>query len=423
MEQKLSRKDKVKLTLVKKAIVGTLTNAEAAVKLKVGVREIQKLKKKVLESGDAAIIHGNRGRSPKNATEDALKIKIIRLKKSKAYQDANFTYFRELLAEREDITIGYRTLHDLLNDAGIQSNKKHRPGGKRYRRRNARLRFGDLLQTDGTPFDWFGTGVKEALLAFLDDATGEIVGLYFCRNECLMGYYEAFRQVLVNHGIPNEIYADHSSNFFVNKATENWTIDEQLAGKCLEKTQFGRVAEILGVNLIPAGSPQAKGKIEKLWDTLQGRLPIWLDLNGITTIEAANKAVPQIIAWFNKRFGHEAADKEMSAFSPLPKDYDLDTLLAVKYERKTDACGCFSFQNITFQIESPKPIARKEVIFLFSEKIGFKVLYEKRCYPVTLLDSDEREGHSHLPEVTRKLLELTLLQNTKNTTKYKKTTN
>jgi transposase len=419
MKTTMSHKEAGRLRVIEGALAGKYTNRQAALKLGVSVRQIQKLKKKVREQGDAGIIHGNSGRSPKNATDEALKERIVALQKTPRYRKINFTYFKELLAEQENIEIGYRTLHDLLNANGIQSCKKHRPGGKRYRRRECRARFGELLQTDATPYDWFGIGERVNAHGFLDDATGDLVGLYFCENECQQGYNEAFRQVLVVYGIPDAIYADRTSNFFVNKKNEeNWTPEEQLAGKILDKTQFGRIAEKLGVTLIPAGSPQAKGKIEKLWDTLQGRLPTWLELHDIHTIEQANEAAPQIMAWFNDRFGHAPRDTKTTSFSPLPKNYNLDILLSCKHERKTDNCGCFSYQNIMFQVESKKPIVRKQIVFLFSEKIGFKVLYEKHLYPVKLLDYDERDGLDRLPKVTQRLLYAAFFRSTKDPSRY-----
>jgi hypothetical protein len=110
--------------------------------------------------------------------------------------------------------------------------------------RERRAKFGELVQTDATPYDWFGTGVHYALHGFQDDATGEILGLYLCEYECLQGYFEAFRPVLTGYGVPEALYADRIGIYFVNtKKVENWTIEEQLAGKTLDKTQFGSIAE------------------------------------------------------------------------------------------------------------------------------------------------------------------------------------
>jgi hypothetical protein len=147
--------------------------------------------------------------------------------------------------------------------------------------RERRAKVGELLQTDVTPFDWFTLGVSYALHGFQDDATGDIPGLYLCEHECLQGYFEAFRAVLHGYGVPEALYVDRIGIYFVNtKKPENRSIEEQLAGKTLDKTQFGLIAETLGCCLISTGSPQARGRIERLWETLQSRLPVWFALNG-----------------------------------------------------------------------------------------------------------------------------------------------
>jgi hypothetical protein len=199
---------------------------------------------------------------------------------------------------------------------------------------------------------------------------GDIPGLYLCEHECLQGYFEAFRAVLTEYGVPEALYAGRIGIYFVNtKKAENWTIEEQLAGKTLNKTRFGFIAETLGCALIPAGSPQAKGRIERLWETLQSRLPVRFALNGIAAAEQANAALPRFIREFNRRFHREPACRDRTAFVPLPADFDLDTLLAAKYRRKTDNCGCFSFQNYTFQVDSPKPPAKEALIYSIENKL------------------------------------------------------
>jgi transposase len=414
MKYMMSERELAKLAVVQGCLDGKYTVAEAGRKLGLCKRRVQKLKKAVREQGAGAVIHGNSGRHPANYTEESLRAKIVKLKGEAVYKESSFAYFRELLEEREDIRISYSALCGILKGAGIESNRKHRPTGKHFSRRERRALFGSLLQTDASSFDWFGTGQYYALHGFIDDATGKICGLYFCENECLQGYYEAFRQVLTAYGIPDELYADRSGVFFVNtKKSENWTLEERLAGKVLDKTQFGLVAETLGVTLIPAGTPQAKGRIERLWGTLQQRLPIWLALRGIDGPEAANAAMGSFMAEYNRKFAVPPRDASTTDFSPLPEKYDLNTLLAVKHERKTDACGCFSFQNYNFQIESKIPIARKRIVFLFSEKIGFMACYKKQYFSVTLLAFAGKTRVDNLPDVTKRLLAKYFLSDTR----------
>jgi hypothetical protein len=158
------------------------------------------------------------------------------------------------------------------------------------------------------------------------------------------------------------LYADRSGIFFVNtKKQENWAITEQLAGKTLDKTQFAAIAENrLGITRIPAYTPKAKERIERLWGTLQGRLPVWLRLEGVSDIDAANAALPRFIEAYHVQFSIDSANAE-SAFVPLASGDDLDILLSVHHKRITDNCGCFSFQHLLFQVDSDRPPAKKKI--------------------------------------------------------------
>jgi transposase len=196
MKYLMGDKERARLTLIKGAIDGVYTVGYVAKVLGIKTRRVKSLKKAVRQQGDEAVIHGNSRRHPKNYTDEKIQERIILLKKNSDYFDTNFTYFRELLEERENIKIGYTALSKILRNAGIISKKTHSNGGKKCKRRKRRSQFGELLQADATPFDWFGTGVRLALHGFIDDATGRLVGLYMCQNEYLQGYLETLRQTL-----------------------------------------------------------------------------------------------------------------------------------------------------------------------------------------------------------------------------------
>jgi transposase len=406
MKYIMSKEDLGKLALIEGAVEGKYTVLEVARRLNLSARRVKQLKKAYREQGETAVIHGNSGRHPANYTDEELRSKIITLKKSVIYNETNFTHFKELLAEHENIQISYTAVSGILKDAGITSKKKHRTEGKRYRRRKRREAFGEMLQADATSYDWFGDGKRYALHGFIDDATGKITGLCFCHNECLMGYLEVLRQTLTNYGIPGELYADKAGIFFVNtKKQENWTAEELLAGKPLDKTQFGCIVEErLGITMISAHTPQAKGRIERLWGTLQDRLTAWLKMQGVTDIEKANCELLRYIADFNKRFAVQPQTEE-SAFVPLDVSNDLDKLLAVRHQRTTDNCGCFSFQNFIFQIDSKKPLAKKKIQFLFSQKIGFLAMHGNEYYPVSFFGLKNNCRISHIPDVIKILIQ------------------
>ena len=284
-----------RLHVINCALEGRLTVSQAANALGLSERRIKQLKKEVKERGVQSIIHGNRGRKPVHTIDSKLAQRIVELKNSYAYQEANFLHFQELLEEYEGIKISYSALYDILRKANIKSPKKHRKT-KKHHRRKRKASAGMMLQADGTPHDWFGIGKKYALHGFIDDATGSITGLYMCENECLLGYLEVTRQTLKNFGIPLSLYPDKYSVFFPNPTKKyDLTIDEQLRGVTKAVTQFGRIMDELGIEMFPASSPQAKGRIERLWETLQSRLVTEFRIHNITTIEQANKFLPGYI--------------------------------------------------------------------------------------------------------------------------------
>ena len=269
-----------------------------------------------------------------------------------------------------------------------------------------------MLQADGTPFDWFENGEKYSLHGFIDDATGKITGLYMCKNECLLGYLEILRQTLENYGIPISLYPDKYSVFFPpKKVNDHVTIEEQLNGRDKGITQFGRIVEELGIEMFPASSPQAKGRIERLWETLQSRLVTEFRINKITTIDKANEFLPNYIIKYNSKFSVEASSKK-SLFLKLPKRYNLDELLCVKYERTIDNAGVFSINNSKFQILDKSLPPKTKVQIYLSQKIGLRVKSNNKIYdvkPLELISKDQIDNeslnvHQWLPDVVINLI-------------------
>ena len=294
---------------------------------------------------------------------------------------------------------------------GIKSPKKHRKT-KLHHRRKRKEAEGMMLQADGTPFDWFENGEKYSLHGFIDDATGKITGLYMCKNECLLGYLEVLRQTLENYGIPISLYPDKYSVFFPpKKVNDHITIEEQLNGRNKGITQFGRIVEELGIEMFPASSPQAKGRIERLWDTLQSRLVTEFRINKITTIDKANEFLPNYIIKYNSKFSVEASSKK-SLFLKLPKRYNLDELLCVKYERTIDNAGVFSINNSKFQISDKSLLPKTKVQIYLSQKIGLRVKSNNKIYdvkPLELISKDQIDNeslnvHQWLPDVVINLI-------------------
>ncbi len=407
----LKQKDLKRATLIEACINGQCTVKQVATALGLSERRVKQIKKEVKENGVKSIQHGNRGRKPKNTISDETRKTILNLRSTYQYELSNFKHFQELLKERENIDISYSALYNILHKAGFKSPKKHRKS-KLHHRRKRKESEGMMLQADGTPFDWFGTGEKYSLHGFIDDATGKITGLYMCKNECLLGYLEVLRQTLENYGIPISLYPDKYSVFFPpKKVNDHLTIEEQLNGRQKGITQFGRIVEELGIEMFPANSPQAKGRIERLWETLQSRLVTEFRINNITSIEKANDFLIQYINIYNSKFAIQASNSK-SVFLKLPKKYNLDELLCVRFERTIDNAGVFSIKNSKFQILDKNLPPKTKISVYLSKKVGMFVKINNKVYDVLPLeliskdkiDTNSLDYHQWLPDVVINLI-------------------
>lgn len=237
---RLTKKEITKLRVINQTIDAVITIKEAAELLNLSERQVIRLKKGVLEKGPAFIIHKNRGRKPGHAIPDDIQKRIVDLKNTK-YQEANFTHFQELLEKHEGICISYSTVYRVLSQAGFVSPKKHRKR-KVHHRRKRKPQEGMLVQIDASPHSWIIGGDVFSLHGAIDDATGKILALFFAKNECLEGYFQTMRQVINHHGIPMSLYCDRHT-IFVSPNGSKLTIDEQLQGKQVKLTQFGRAMD------------------------------------------------------------------------------------------------------------------------------------------------------------------------------------
>lgn len=331
----------------------SFTNAEAAEAMGLSKRQVIRLKGEYKKRGIDALVHKNIGRTPAHAFSEEERQKIIDLKNSKLFQKANFCHFREILArEKYNIHISYSSLHSILTSAGIKSPKTRRQI-KKHRRRKRKVREGIMLQIDASPFDWLNDGQQYLIHGAIDDATGKVVALYMCKNECLQGYFEVMRSVITENGIPISLYADRHA-IFISPKDGKLTIEEQLEGVVVNDTQFARAIKQLGITLIKARSPQAKGRVERLWETLQSRLPIEFAMADITTIDSANAFLAGYINEYNTQFAVKAEESE-KAYRELSPAINLDNILCTIEKRKFDNGGIFSFYNRTFKIVADKP--------------------------------------------------------------------
>ena len=365
---------------------GMISREKAAEAMELSTRQVTRLSKRMEAEGEKALIHKNTGRKPFHAITTAQKEKILEIRRNEVQKNCNITHFQEILERKYKIKISYSPLYEILNEAGIKSPKKHKKTVK-HRRRKRKASAGELLQIDATPYDWFGTGEAYALHGAIDDATGELTGLYIEENECLNGYFEVMKHTVSEFGVPLSMYSDKHTIF-----RSPLTVKKEEAGEEANLTQFGRALDELGINIIHAHSPQAKGKIERAWETLQSRLPVELQLAGITTMEEANKwLAEEYIPMFNGRFGVKAESEPI--FVPLTQDVDLDTIFCVKEERKTDNAGSFSFNRRLFKVlDEGYPLipAKATIEVLVSVKNAIKVRYKGRVYDTVLQEKPVR---------------------------------
>lgn len=363
---------------------GKISIAEASILLGLSERQIKRLRKGVTEKGEEAVKHGNTGKSPSTAIKGEERERIIELYKSK-YYGSNFEHFTEMLEVNESISIGVTTIKRFLKASDIQSPKKKRKP-KKHARRKRREHEGALVQTDATPHDFFGTGEKYCLHGAVDDATGKIVGLHMTKHECLEGYLNIFEQMIGNFGIPASIYADRHT-IFSSTAANKLTLEDELAGKQANDTQLGRAMRELGITLIRARSPQAKGRIERLWATLQDRLVIEFRIHGVTDINAANQYLQTFIPRYNQRFAVEAVETQ-SMF--MPNTFDLINILCVREKRKLDNGSAFSYYGKYFVVIGGIPPG-VSIEVIAHRKLGIFALYKGQRYDVYRIDKPKRQ--------------------------------
>jgi len=359
-----------------------------------------RLRKQYEIYGTKVFEHGNSGHIPKNKIDTKLRQRIACIYSSQ-YSDVNFSYFQKCLKEFEGISIGLSTLRNIMNEYGLKSPEARKIKKKKivHRPRLRRDCEGDLLQIDGTPFAWFykfGDDKRYCLSGGIDDATGKITGLYFTENECLYGYLEVLRQTCNSYGVPREIYSDRAAIFCFTPRGKNMAQWEKLEVMHEKRTQWQRICEELHIHQVLAWSPEAKGRVERMWRTIQGQLPIWLYKNNVKTIDEANKVIAQYIKAFNKNYAVEAADDDNFYIDPPA---DLNDILCAQFPRRADGRACITFQGTTFFAPDAPDFSRRDVLLCINES-GLYVKYMDRYYPLVPTENFVRQVYGeNMPQV------------------------
>ena len=333
-----------------KVVVGIeakeLSIAEGAALLRLSERQVWRLLGAYRAEGLRGLVHKNRERNPVHRIPDAVRKQVVELALG-AYDGANDCHITDLLRERQGLAVSRPTVRRILRGAGIRSPRRHR-SPKHRSRRERYPEEGMLLQVDGSYHDWLeGRGPSLSLVGAIDDATGKIAAAVFREREDTQGYFLLVQGILQRHGIPLALYSDRHS-IFQRAPQEPETLEEQLAGE-RRPTQLGEALKTLGIELILARSPQAKGRIERLWGTLQSRLPIELRLAGVTNAEEGNRFLMEYLPRFNQEFSVPPA-QEGSAYRRVDQDLDLAGVLCFKYYRTAAGDNTVTLGKDTYQL-------------------------------------------------------------------------
>lgn len=367
----LRMKEELKYLTIKKLVETNGNKKRASIKLNCTLRHIDRMIAGYKEKGKEYFVHGNRGRIPPTALSTELKDEIEQLYLSK-YYDCTYTSFTEFLADRENIFVSIDEVRVLLRDKYILSPRSHKSTRKRLRKqlldeqkraktklekeriqsnivavedahpRQPRCQyFGEEIQMDACIHLWFGN-IKTALHAAIDDATGNLVGLYFDKQETLNGYYNITKQILIRYGIPYKFKTDKRTVFEYKRKGSSLLEEDTF-------TQFAYACSQLGIQLETSSVPEFKPRIERVFQTLQQRLPQELRLANISTIEQANEFLKQYINKFNKQFAL-CIDNNKSVFEKQPDEQKIDLILAVLTKRIIDKGHSISYNNKYYRL-------------------------------------------------------------------------
>jgi len=327
-ELRVSQREVHRMHVVRLTIEGRETVGRGAKLLGISVRQMKRLRRKMKERGDEGLLHGNRGKAPSNKTSSEKVKQVVQLARGR-YQGLNDSHLTEKLKEKEKIALSRASVRTILRQAGMAAVRKR--GVKRhYKRRERKAQEGALLLWDGSPHRWLGKEPGEwSLVAVVDDATGALLSGVFAEEEDAQSYLTCLRQIVLEKGIPLALYMDRHGIFRRND--DHWSLEEQLAGE-QTPTQVGQALRGLGIRPIFALSPQAKGRVERLFNTLQDRLVQELRLVGINSPEDATRFLNGPFKTdFNARFAKPARETQ-AAWRPLPKGVDVERICSFGYQ-------------------------------------------------------------------------------------------
>jgi len=386
----LSQKEIARYGVIENTIEGYLKADLAAEELCLSKRQVFRLKRKLKEEGIEGLIHGNRRRASPRRIPDPVRDTIDYLYQEK-YTGFNISHFTEMLEERERIFICRETVRGILLQKGSYEKKKKYPKHRSFR--EPMSKEGMMLQFDTSDHDWLeGRGPKIKLIGGIDDATKEVPYALFALQDSVEENMATFKEIVKRKGIPLSLYVDKDSKYI---AIRHGGLHVNIK-RVEEKTQIQRAWEELGINVIYAESPQAKGRIERLWGTFQDRLISELRLEAISSLEGANEYLHNVfLPKYNKKFTRKPRVEEV-AYRPIPEGMDLNQILCIKEKRQVQGDNTIGYDTRRYQIlptETRFGFAKAKVevqkhlngsihIFYKGEELPYKliVLQEEKRY-------------------------------------------
>jgi transposase len=341
----MSNRELTRLEVMQRLKDKRLTQKEAARMLGISTRQVKRLWRAYRQKGAKGLVSARRGKPSNNQLDVGVAQQALDLIKEK-YEDFGPTLAHEKLTEVHKLQVSRESVRRIMIEEGIWKPKRaKKPSAHQMRERRACI--GELVQIDGSDHDWFeGRGPKCTLLVFMDDATGQLLELWFVPDETFFAYCEASRHYFERYGKPLAFYSDKHGIFRVNQ--------ERPLGLSSGLTQFGRAMQELDIQIICANTPQAKGRIERANQTLQDRLVKELRLLGISDMQAGNAYLPQFREDFNRRFAVEPRSRH-DAHRPLLKTDPLDVILTHQETRTLSKNLTVQFKQVVYQIQSNRP--------------------------------------------------------------------
>lgn len=383
---------------------GEITCLQAAQRIGISIRSVSVLKKRYRFEGDKIFKRPSHPGYNKKYSEDFINL-IISIY-HQYYESAPFSAFWRCLRDIENINIPLPTLRYILKKHGVKSCKEYKKHKKpKHESRLERPCSGELVQLDASKHDWFMNGTYTTLHGAIDDATHTVTGLYFCDSECRLGYNQVLQQTFNNYGIMQSVYIDRHSSFV--STPRHKTLEERLEYEKNSDTHFNDVCKRLKIEVILALSAEAKGRIERLWGTLQDNLPYIFRRLAITDNQSANEFLKDFLPRFNSEFS-VSSRSEFTRWRKIPHSVNLDFLLSIRIPRRTDSYGVFLFHDHYFSLCSP----RKSCVYFtlcLSESFGLKAFINGKFYDVELCDILSDTVTHVMPEVEKDLISRYLL--------------